>query len=67
MKGLFITVDAPQLGRREKDLRMKVIGDDAGANVQKGQSDVRKDQGVARAISVRQFYYTVLVAADPIF
>ena len=24
IKGLFITVDAPQLGRREKDMRMKV-------------------------------------------
>lgn len=51
VKGLFITVDAPQLGRREKDMRMKHVGDDAGAEVQKGQSDVKKDQGVARAIS----------------
>ena len=52
VKGLFITVDAPQLGRREKDMRMKQVDDDAGAEVQKGQ-DVKKDQGVARAISVR--------------
>ena len=51
VKGLFITVDAPQLGRREKDMRMKFVDDDAGAEVQKGQ-DVKKDQGVARAISV---------------
>ncbi|TCD66743.1 Cytochrome b2, mitochondrial precursor [Steccherinum ochraceum] len=51
VKGLFITVDAPQLGRREKDMRMKFVGDDAGAKVQEGQSDVKKDQGVARAIS----------------
>lgn len=50
VKGLFITVDAPQLGRREKDMRMKQVDDDAGAEVQKGQ-DVKKDQGVARAIS----------------
>ncbi|KAH9855954.1 glyoxylate dehydrogenase [Lenzites betulinus] len=50
VKGLFITVDAPQLGRREKDMRMKFVGDDAGAEVQKGQ-EVKKDQGVARAIS----------------
>ncbi|KAI0669650.1 glyoxylate dehydrogenase [Trametes maxima] len=50
VKGLFITVDAPQLGRREKDMRMKFVDDDAGAEVQKGQ-DVKKDQGVARAIS----------------
>ncbi|EKM53383.1 uncharacterized protein PHACADRAFT_259730 [Phanerochaete carnosa HHB-10118-sp] len=50
VKGLFITVDAPQLGRREKDMRMKQVDDGAGAEVQKGQ-DVKKDQGVARAIS----------------
>ncbi|THG97543.1 hypothetical protein EW026_g4476 [Hermanssonia centrifuga] len=50
VKGLFITVDAPQLGRREKDMRMKQVDDSAGAEVQKGQ-DVKKDQGVARAIS----------------
>ena len=30
-KGLFITVDAPQLGRREKDMRSKFS--DAGSNV----------------------------------
>ncbi|KAI0079840.1 glyoxylate dehydrogenase [Panus rudis PR-1116 ss-1] len=50
VKGLFITVDAPQLGRREKDMRMKFVDDSAGAEVQKGQ-EVKKDQGVARAIS----------------
>jgi L-lactate dehydrogenase (cytochrome) len=53
VKALFITVDAPQLGRREKDMRMKFVDDGAGAKVQEGQSDVKKDQGVARAISVR--------------
>lgn len=52
VKALFITVDAPQLGRREKDMRLKFVGDDAGAKVQEGQSNVPKDQGVARAISV---------------
>ncbi len=54
MKGLFITVDAPQLGRREKDMRLKLIGDGepSGAKVQEGQKNVPKDQGVARAISV---------------
>lgn len=51
VKGLFITVDAPQLGRREKDMRMKFVDDSAGAKVQEGQS-VEKNQGVARAISV---------------
>ncbi|KAJ3784407.1 glyoxylate dehydrogenase [Lentinula aff. detonsa] len=51
VKGLFITVDAPQLGRREKDMRMKFVGDDAGAKVQENMSGVKKDEGVARAIS----------------
>lgn len=49
VKGLFITVDAPQLGRREKDMRMKF--DDEGASVQKGDSSVDRNQGAARAIS----------------
>jgi L-lactate dehydrogenase (cytochrome) len=47
-KGLFITVDAPQLGRREKDMRTKFT--DAGSNVQAG-SQTDKSQGAARAIS----------------
>lgn len=49
-KGIFITVDAPQLGRREKDMRMKF--DDAGSEVQKsGDDKVDRSQGAARAIS----------------
>ncbi|KAJ6631551.1 FMN-dependent dehydrogenase [Mycena sp. CBHHK59/15] len=32
-------------------MRMKFVDDGAGAKVQEGQSDVKKDQGVARAIS----------------
>ncbi|KAI3529841.1 FMN-dependent dehydrogenase [Colletotrichum abscissum] len=47
-KGLFITVDAPQLGRREKDMRSKFT--DPGANVQSGQA-TDQSQGAARAIS----------------
>jgi L-lactate dehydrogenase (cytochrome) len=47
-KGLFITVDAPQLGRREKDMRSKFT--DPGSNVQSGQS-TDNSQGAARAIS----------------
>ncbi|GJN67121.1 cytochrome b2, mitochondrial precursor [Purpureocillium lilacinum] len=47
-KGLFITVDAPQLGRREKDMRSKFT--DQGSNVQSGQ-DTDTSQGAARAIS----------------
>ncbi|KAE9411536.1 glyoxylate dehydrogenase [Gymnopus androsaceus JB14] len=51
VKALFITVDAPQLGRREKDMRMKFVGSDGTAKVQDGMSGVKKDEGVARAIS----------------
>lgn len=47
-RGLFITVDAPQLGRREKDMRTKFT--DAGSNVQSG-SQTDNSQGAARAIS----------------
>ncbi|KAI0200388.1 FMN-dependent dehydrogenase-domain-containing protein [Astrocystis sublimbata] len=47
-KGLFITVDAPQLGRREKDMRSKFV--DQGSNVQDGQ-ETDNSQGAARAIS----------------
>lgn len=50
VKGLFVTVDAPQLGRREKDMRMKF--DDTGSNVQNENKDnVDRSQGAARAIS----------------
>ncbi|KAF9894437.1 hypothetical protein FE257_007940 [Aspergillus nanangensis] len=49
-KGLFITVDAPQLGRREKDMRSKFS--DAGSSVQASDGDsVDRSQGAARAIS----------------
>lgn len=49
-KGLFITVDAPQLGRREKDMRSKFS--DVGSNVQASGGDkVDRSQGAARAIS----------------
>ncbi|KAK2595952.1 hypothetical protein QQS21_006482 [Conoideocrella luteorostrata] len=47
-RGLFITVDAPQLGRREKDMRTKFT--DQGSNVQSGQ-ETDNSQGAARAIS----------------
>ena len=50
IKGLFITVDAPQLGRREKDMRSKFA--DTGSNVQASSGDnVDRSQGAARAIS----------------
>lgn len=47
-KGLFITVDAPMLGRREKDMRGKF--EEQGSSVQAGQK-TDTSQGAARAIS----------------
>lgn len=64
IKGLFITVDAPQLGRREKDMRSKY--EEEAADVQQLQDDeddndnhkissnvksIDRSQGAARAIS----------------
>lgn len=49
VKGLFITVDAPQLGRREKDMRLKKIED--LSHVQGDGDDADRTQGAARAIS----------------
>ncbi len=47
VKALFVTVDAPQLGRRQKDMRNKFT---KNADVQKDE-DVNRSEGVARAIS----------------
>lgn len=53
VKGLFITVDAPALGRREKDMRSKF--ESSESNVQKLNSNelkkVDRNQGALRAIS----------------
>ncbi|KAK6204510.1 FMN-dependent dehydrogenase-domain-containing protein [Scheffersomyces amazonensis] len=49
IKGLFITVDAPQLGRREKDMRSKNIED--LSHVQGDDEEADRSQGAARAIS----------------
>jgi L-lactate dehydrogenase (cytochrome) len=49
-KGLFITVDAPQLGRREKDMRSKFT--EQGSDVQAREGGgTDNSQGAARAIS----------------
>ena len=51
-RALFITVDAPQLGRRDKDMRMKTVDASSVANVQDSQGkDVPTDGGTAAAIS----------------
>lgn len=48
-QALFITVDAPQLGRRERDMRNKAP---TTADVQKEQKEkITKSEGTARAIS----------------
>jgi L-lactate dehydrogenase (cytochrome) len=49
IKGLWITVDAPQLGRREKDMRSKYDAD--AADVQEDDDAIDRSQGAARAIS----------------
>ncbi|KAJ8696991.1 hypothetical protein PTI98_006809 [Pleurotus ostreatus] len=51
IKGLFITVDAPQLGRREKDMRMKFEDEDPSVVSETGSKGVDRSQGAARAIS----------------
>ncbi|KAF8320336.1 hypothetical protein DL93DRAFT_1831592 [Clavulina sp. PMI_390] len=50
IKGLFITVDAPQLGRREKDMRMKF--EDEASDLLKGDEEkIDRSQGAAKAIT----------------
>lgn len=50
IKGLFITVDAPQLGRREKDMRQKFSAQDPEQLVE-SKAEISRSQGAARAIS----------------
>lgn len=50
VKALFITVDAPQLGRREKDMRTKFV-DDAPDVQQDDSHTINRNEGAARAIS----------------
>merc|ERR1712151_449541 len=52
VKALFVTVDAPQLGRREKDMRNKYT--QQGSDVQgedEEEGEVDRSQGATRAIS----------------
>lgn len=51
IQGLFITVDAPQLGHREKDMRMKFTNDVPLALKITNAQDIDRSQGAARAIS----------------
>ncbi|CEP18022.1 hypothetical protein [Parasitella parasitica] len=50
IKGLFITADAPQLGRREKDMRQKYSQEDPD-EITRNATTVNRDEGAARAIS----------------
>ena len=49
VRALFVTVDAPQLGRREKDIRSKFAT--VIADVQKTDEGIVRDEGVSRSIS----------------
>ena len=51
IKGLFITVDAPQLGRREKDMRTK-FEDEASDVLKDNEDQLDRSQGAAKAITV---------------
>eukprot|EP00051_Salpingoeca_urceolata_P010782 m.132629 g.132629 ORF g.132629 m.132629 type:complete len:785 (+) comp16851_c0_seq3:98-2452(+) len=46
---LFITCDAPQLGNREKDRRVKISH--TGAAVQQGSGTVKKSEGTSKALT----------------
>eukprot|EP00929_Paragymnodinium_shiwhaense_P050250 TRINITY_DN2530_c0_g2_i1.p1 TRINITY_DN2530_c0_g2~~TRINITY_DN2530_c0_g2_i1.p1 ORF type:complete len:513 (-),score=152.97 TRINITY_DN2530_c0_g2_i1:509-2047(-) len=48
---LFVTVDAPQLGRREKDMRLKFTEQGSDVQAQEEEDGVDRSQGAARAIS----------------
>jgi L-lactate dehydrogenase (cytochrome) len=62
-KALCITVDAPQLGRREKDMRQKFDADGPAAQEDAGGAQDRS-QGAARAISVRSTVIAESTVAD---
>ncbi|CAO3620244.1 unnamed protein product [Cunninghamella echinulata] len=49
IKGLFVTVDAPQLGRREKDMRVKYSHEAPGE--MDDHEDIERNEGAARYIS----------------
>lgn len=49
VKAIFITVDAPELGRREKDMRMKAV--ESADLIDDEDKSVNRNQGAARAIS----------------
>ncbi|KAL0083013.1 FMN-dependent dehydrogenase-domain-containing protein [Phycomyces blakesleeanus] len=50
IKGLFITADAPQLGRREKDMRQK-YANEAPDEITRSEMSMTRNEGAARAIS----------------
>ncbi|KAN0130821.1 glycolate oxidase [Lactarius tabidus] len=51
IKALFITVDAPQLGRREKDMRMTFDAEDPHEIGKSGGDRVDRSRGAAKAIT----------------
>eukprot|EP00924_Labyrinthula_sp_SR-Ha-C_P015129 maker-scaffold_9-snap-gene-9.2-mRNA-1 protein AED:0.00 eAED:0.00 QI:303/1/1/1/1/1/2/82/514 len=51
VSAIFITVDAPQLGNREKDIRTKYTKQEAAVQAQENAGKRVENEGVARAIS----------------
>ncbi|CAO3695462.1 unnamed protein product [Rhizopus stolonifer] len=51
IKGLFVTVDTPQLARREKDMRQKYEMD-APEEIERSSTEVRRGQGASQALSL---------------
>lgn len=50
VKALFVTVDAPSLGQREKDMKLKFSNSKAGPKAMK-KTDVEESKGASRALS----------------
>ncbi|AJP40658.1 AHL_G0040180.mRNA.1.CDS.1 [Saccharomyces cerevisiae] len=50
VKALFVTVDAPSLGQREKDMKLKFSNTKAGPKAMK-KTNVEESQGASRALS----------------
>eukprot|EP00056_Hartaetosiga_gracilis_P010031 m.147326 g.147326 ORF g.147326 m.147326 type:complete len:1095 (+) comp13241_c0_seq11:68-3352(+) len=51
VKAIFVTVDAPQLGRREKDMRVKFASNSGPDIAKSSEKKGSKGQGTSRAIS----------------
>lgn len=50
LKAIFVTVDAPSLGRREKDMKLKFSDSSSGAKTME-KSTIKESKGASRALS----------------